>query len=383
MKIAFIGQKGIPATGGGVERYVEDLSTHLVACGHEAIVYTRSHYTQDSKTNFRGVRLISLPSIHTKHLDAISHVFLATIHAAKSKVDIIHYQMIGATLVAWLPKLINPHVRIVATLQSRDYEHQKWGAFARYMLLLGEKMMCHFSDEIIVVTKSMRKYVKQKYGRDTTYIPNGALLHAQVGTDRLQKWGLKKDGYILAVSRIVRHKGLGYLVSAYKNLATDKQLVIVGEGAFTDEYVSELKIFAQDNPQIIFTGKQTGEDLAQLYANAYVFVQPSESEGLSLALLEAMSRRQACLVSDICENREAIGEAGFVFKNKDINDLTLQLNNLLLADPAELKAKGLAARARIVEYFNWSAITKQVIGVYKTAQTEKIFRLAWKKKYSV
>jgi len=382
MKIAFIGQKGMPSIGGGVERYVEDLSTHLVSFGHEAIVYTRSHYTPKNKKNFKGVQLISLPSINTKHLDAITHTFFATIHAAWNKVDVIHYQMIGSALLSWLPKLINPHVKIVSTLQSRDYEHQKWGGFARFMLRLGEKMMCYFSDEIIVVTKPMRKYVRQQYQRDSVYIPNGALLNPKTGADKLQKWGLKKDGYLVAISRIIRHKGLGYLIAAYKNLQTDKPLVIVGGGSFTDEYVSELKTFAEDNPKIIFTGQQTGEDLAQLYENAYLFVQPSESEGLSLALLEAMARRKACLISDIQENIEAIGEAGFVFENKNIDDLTEKLN-YILAHPEEVVKKGLEARQRVEELFNWSTIAKQIVKVYKSVQTERAVKFFWKKKYSM
>ncbi|MFH0840586.1 MAG: glycosyltransferase family 4 protein [bacterium] len=382
MKIAFIGQKGIPSIGGGVERYVEDLSTHLVAYGHEAIVYTRKHYTPEHRVNFKGVKLVSLPSINTKHLDAITHTIVATIHASLHKVDLVHYQMIGAALMSWLPKLLNPRVRIVSTLQSKDYEHQKWGRFARFMLLLGEKMMCYFSDEIIVVTKSMRKYVRQKYNRDSVYIPNGALLHPRAGADRLKNFGLTKDSYIVSVSRIVRHKGLGYLISAYKNLKTDKKLVIVGGGAFTDDYVSELKTFAESNPNIIFTGSQTGENLAQLYENAYVFVQPSESEGLSLALLEAMARRKACLVSDIQENKEAVQETGFVFKNKNIDDLTEQLN-YVLNNPAEVKTKGLEARQRIEEVFNWSAIAKNMIKVYKSVSTEKQPWLVLKKKYSI
>lgn len=380
MKIAFIGQKGMPSISGGVERYVEDLSTHLVAHGHDTIVYTRKHYTPQDKTNFKGVQLISLPSVNTKHLDAITHTIVATIHACFQKVDIIHYQMIGSALMAWLPKLLNPRVRIVSTLQSRDYEHQKWGVFARLMLRLGEMMMCYFSDEIVVVTKSMRKYVRQKYNRDSIYIPNGALLHPQPGKDCLAQWGLTKDNYIVSVSRIVRHKGLGYLISAYKNLQTDLPLVIVGGGAFTDDYVSELKTLAEGNPQIIFTGPQTGENLAQLYANTYLFVQPSESEGLSLALLEAMARRKACLVSDIQENKEAVADTGFVFKNKDIKDLTAQLN-YALNHPEEVNAKGLAARQRTEEMFNWSVIAKSMIKVYKSVVAEKPAWFALKRKY--
>jgi len=367
MKIAFIGQKGIPTTGGGVERYVEDLSVRLASKGHEVVVYTRSHYTPKELKSYQGVKLISLPSWHSKHLDAITHSILASIHASFSGVEVIHFQSIGPALVAWLPKLLNYKIKIVSTLQSRDYEHQKWGAFARLMLKLGERLMCQCSDEVIVVTRLMENYVKTKYDNIPHYIPNGANLYSEVGAELINQWDLTKDNYIVSVARLIRHKGLSHLIKAYLGLGqTDKKLVIVGEGAFTDDYVQELKDLADNNPNIIFTGNQTGDTLAQLYANAYLFVQPSESEGLSLALLEAMSRRVPVLVSDIPENQEAVKEAGFLFANKNVDDLLEKLR-FLLTEVELVKDKGLAGRRLVEVKYNWDIISKDVLVVYEQA----------------
>ncbi len=367
MKIAFIGQKGIPATGGGVERYVEDLSVRLAGLGHEVVVYTRSYYTPRQLKNYQGVKLISLPSWHSKHLDAITHSILASFHAAFSGAEVIHFQSIGPALVCWLPKLLNHKIKIVSTLQSRDYEHQKWGTFAKLMLKLGERLMCQISDEVVVVTRLMEKYTKDKYGNIPYYIPNGANLYQEVGAELISQWGLTKGNYLVAVSRLVRHKGLSYLVKAYQSLGqTDKKLVIVGDGAFTDDYVTELKALAQGNDNIIFTGNQTGDTLAQLYANAYLFVQPSESEGLSLALLEAMSRRVPVLVSDIPENKEAVQEAGFLFANKNTDDLLAKLRWLLTEDDL-VKDRGQAGRQLIEVKFNWDIIAKDMVAVYEQA----------------
>lgn len=371
MRLAFIGQKGLPTINGGVERYVEDLTKQLAASGHEVFVYTRPHYTDPALKTYNGVNLISLPSINTKHLDAISHTFLASIHAITQGFDVIHYQSIGPALVCWLPKLFNRNVKIVATLQSRDYEHQKWGLFAQWSLKLGERLMCLFADEIVVVTESMLRYVKEKYNRNANYIPNGANLYEATGSDLIAEWGLAPDGYIVAISRLVRHKGLAYLIKAFKNLATDKQLVIVGDSSYSDDYVEELKSLAAGDDRIIFTGNQTGEALAQFYANAYLFVQPSESEGLSLALLEAMARRKAVLVSDITENLSAIGTAGFVFANKNVADLQAKLD-YILTNPELAKAKGEEARLRIEQKFNWVVIAQEMTKLYLEAD-----RKAW------
>lgn len=371
MRSAFIGQKGLPTVTGGVERYVEDLSKQLVLAGHEVFAYTRPHYTDPKLTIYQGVNLISLPSINTKHLDAISHTLLASIHAVFQGFDVIHYQSIGPALVCWLPKLLNHKVKIVATLQSRDYEHQKWGGFAQMSLRLGERLMCLFADEIVVVTEAMVTYVREKYGRVATYIPNGANLYEPTGSDLIAEWGLESEGYVVAISRLVRHKGLSYLVEAFKNLATDKKLVIVGDSSYSDDYATELKALAASDERIIFTGNQTGEALAQFYANACVFVQPSESEGLSLALLEAMARRRAVLVSDITENLSAVGNAGYVFANKNVADLQAKLA-MILANPEMAQAKGEEARVRIEQKFNWEVIGREMAKLY--AETD---RKAW------
>jgi glycosyltransferase involved in cell wall biosynthesis len=371
MRVAFIGQKGLPTITGGVERYVEDLTKQLVEAGHEVFAYTRPHYTDPKLTSYNGVNLISLPSINTKHLDAISHTLLASIHATTQNFDVIHYQSIGPALVCWLPKLLNRQVKIVATLQSRDYEHQKWGALAQWSLKLGEYLMCLFADEIVVVTEAMVRYVKEKYNRTASYIPNGANLYEPTGADLIAEWNLSPDSYIVAISRLVRHKGLSYLVKAFKNLPTDKKLVIVGDSSYSDDYAEELRALAASDDRIIFTGNQTGETLAQFYANAYLFVQPSESEGLSLALLEAMARRRAVLVSDITENLSAVGNTGFVFATTNVADLQAKLE-YILANPEMARAKGEEARTRIEQNFNWAVIGREMAKLY--AETD---RKAW------
>ncbi|KKR14716.1 MAG: hypothetical protein UT42_C0020G0004 [Candidatus Falkowbacteria bacterium GW2011_GWA2_39_24] len=369
MKIAFIGQKGIPSIGGGVERYVEDLATRVASLGHEVIVYTRPHYTPKSLRELAGVKLISLPTLHTKHLDAISHTVLACLDVVFRKVDVVHFQAIGPSLICWLPKLLNPRIKIVSTLQSRDYEHQKWGKFAQFMLRLGEWIMCKFSDEVLVVTRPMKSYVQNKYGIDAYFIPNGSNLYQKEGSDLIKQWGLERDSYIAYIGRLIRHKGVSYLIDAYQQMSTDKKLVIVGGGAFTDDYIIELQAKAGHNPNIIFTGNQTGTTLAQLYDNAAVFVQPSESEGLSLALLEAMGRAKCVLVSNILENAEAIAEAGFTFENRNIYDLASKLQ-VITENPQLAQAKGQVAQQRITQHYNWDHIAKKMVAVYNKTNEE-------------
>jgi len=374
MKIAFIGQKGIPASSGGVERHVEELATRLAKEGHEVICYCRNYYTPKDLKEYKGVKLIHLPTIKTKHLDTITYTFLATLNVLFKDVEIIHYQGIGPSLLLWIPKILKRKAKIVSTFHSDDRKHKKWGWLARKFLGLGAYFSLRFSDKAITVSRAQREKCKKEFGVDSLYIPSGVSFHDKVLPELItSRWHLKGNDYILAVSRLIRHKGLHYLIEAYKTLETDKKLVIVGAGNFTDEYVQYLKDLAGNNSKIIFTGEQTGKILSELYSNAYLFVQPSEAEGLSIALLEAMSYGLPVLVSDIPENKEAVGEVGFVFKNKSVIDLERKLK-FLLDSPEIIKEKKEKAREHVALNYDWDKIVRKTINLYEQLFAENLIR---------
>ncbi|HRH32528.1 MAG TPA: glycosyltransferase family 4 protein [bacterium] len=370
MKIAFIGQKGIPAISGGVERHVEDLAVRLAAQGHEVIAYTRPHYTDPLLTEYKGVRLISLPSIATKSLDAISHTFLACFDIIRLQVDIIHFHSIGPSSLIWLAKLLNPRVKIISTFHSRDYFQEKWGLGARLYLKFGEWMACRAADTTIAISKSLANSAEADYGRKVEYVPNGVAEVSLKAADKINKWGLVKDNYILTVARLIPNKSIHHLIEAYKQLATDKKLVIVGGSAFTETYETYLKELAADNPDIIFTDSQSGDILAELYSNTCLFVQCSELEGLSIALLEAMAYGKGILVSDIPENIEAISNTGKTFKVKNTEDLLKQLQ-WCLEEKEVMSNLGRAAQERALTTYNWDLIVKETENIYIALLAEK------------
>lgn len=372
MNIYFIGQKGIPVKIGGIERHVEELSSRLAEKGHNVFVYTRPNYTDPELKNYRGVNLISLSGINTKNFDTITHTFRACLDIRKRDVDIIHFHSIGPASLVWLVKILKPKTPIIATFHSKCYLHRKWGMAARIYLRIGEAIACLAPDRTIAVSRSLSEYSYSKYRKNIDYIPNGVNICDKLEAKEIKKWGLSEDNYILAVSRLVGHKGIHFLIEAYKRINTDKKLVIAGDGFYTDKYVKELKELAENNPKIIFTGRQSGETLAELFSNTYLFVQPSESEGLSIALLEAMAYGQAVLVSDIPENKEAVGENGFIFMNKNLEDLERKLK-FLLENPHLLKENGKLNKMRVNSLYNWDRIVEDTDKLYREAAEEKNF----------
>ncbi len=367
MKIAIIGQKGIPAKDGGVETHVENLAVNLVKMGQEVLVYNRINYRPEKLNSYKGVKIINLPTIGTKHLDAITHTFLSICSLTFKKVDVIHIHSIGPANLTWLIKLLKPKTPIVFTFHCQDYYHQKWNGFARWVLRTGEKIGHKYAQEIIAVSHSLRDYSHRRYNRTSVYIPNAVNIIEPLPANIIEKqWGLKKDNYIVAISRLVKHKGLHHLIKAYKQANTDKKLVIVGGSSHTDRYVNFLHELAGDDKNIIFTDKQADNTLKELFSNAYLFVQPSEEEGLSISLLEAMSYGKACLVSDIPANLEGIAETGISFKNKDINDLKNKLEKLF-HNPELVNSLENKAKARIKSKFLWEEVTKEILDTYKQA----------------
>ncbi|MFA6896131.1 MAG: glycosyltransferase family 4 protein [Candidatus Paceibacterota bacterium] len=371
-----IGQKGIPAKSGGIEKHVEGLALELKRQGHEVIVYTRPYYISKNIKKFSGINLINIPSLKTKHFDAASHTLLATLHAIfKIKdLDIIHYHGIGPSLFIPLARILKPTAKIISTFHCQDYYHQKWSLMARLFLRLGEFSSVYFPHKTIVVSKTLKKYVNQKYHRSVTYIPNAV----QLGNDKisnkktlkiLKKWELKPSEYIITVNRLVRHKGIHTLIKAFKKLDSETQkkrkLVIVGDPVFTEDYEKEIKALAKNNKNIIFAGQQTGESLGALFANAYIYVHPSESEGLSLSLLEALSHKLPLLVSDIPANMEVIKGLGFCFKNKDQESLYQQLSYMLSLPENKLKKIGLLGQKMVTNDYNWEVVAKKTEKIYK------------------
>jgi glycosyltransferase involved in cell wall biosynthesis len=365
MKIAFIGQKGVPAQTGGVEKQVEELLLHLVERGHSVYAYTRRGYALVGK-EYKGIKLITLPFIKGKNFEAISHTFLAVIDLIFRQVDVIHFQSIGPASLIFILKIFKPRTPIVFTFHCQDYYHKKWGFFARWYLRLGENIGCRLADQTLITSQELTTYTAARYDKNPLYMPTGINQAIEFAAKEIKSnWNLEKDSYIFSASRLVKHKGIHYLIEAFKKTKTEKKLVIAGASAHTDDYVAELHKLAEGDDRIIFTGNQSGDVLKELYSNAYLFIQPSEYEGLSVGLLEAMSYGLPCLASNIPANNEALGGLGFSFENKNIDSLHQWLDKILAMDKDSLKESGRLLKARTLKEYSWSKIVDDTLTVYE------------------
>lgn len=370
-RVAMIGQKRIPSREGGVEIVVSELSTRLVKRGYEVDAYNRSGYHVSGKEFeehgkkgkfYNGTRLIVIPTFRNGRLNAIVYAFLATLRALFGRYDVIHYHAEGPCAMLFIPKLFG--IRVVATIHGLDWQRAKWGNFASYVLKFGEKMAARYADEVIVLSENVQNYFRATYGRETRYICNGIARPEMKKADVIvQKYGLEKDGYILFLARLVPEKGLHYLIEAFRGIETGKRLVIAGGSSHSHEYMQKIESMAGRDPRIIMTDFVQGRILEELYSNAYLFVLPSDVEGMAISLLEAMSYGNCCLVSDIEENLEVVGNKAASFKKGNVADLKRQLGRLIENKELVEQYKS-GARDYICNKYNWEDVVERTCKLY-------------------
>lgn len=361
MKIAFIGQKGIPATHGGVERHVEELGARLVQLGHEVTVFTRPNYTLRDLREHRGMRLVSLPTIGTKHLDAIVNSSLATLACWGGGYDIVHYHAVGPCLASPLARLRGR--KVVATIHGQDWRRSKWGGLASRILRLAEWMALHVPHATICVSETLADtYTATGAGR-VTYIPNGVSIEPGDDAGVLRDAGVQPGEYVLFAGRLVPEKGCHYLLDAWTELEKPLKLVVAGDTSHSDSYVESLRGLATDS--VVFTGFEYGARLAALFRHCALFVLPSDLEGLPIVLLEALAYGAPVLASDIAPNVEVLRENGEYFRAGDAKDLALRLAECLETRDS-MRARASEIKERMLVEYDWQRVAEATSALYSS-----------------
>ncbi len=356
------GHKSIPSREGGVEIVVEELATRMVNQGHQVTCYNRArhHKSEVQYRNYKGIKIRKLWTINCKGLAAMTSSLFAALCTALGKYDVVHIHAEGPAAMCAIPHFFGK--KVVVTIHGLDWARSKWGAFASKYIKWGERQAVRYADEIIVLSKNCQEYFIKTYNRETVFIPNG-ISPAEKKTAHIikKKWGLDKDSYFLFVGRLVPEKGIKYLIEVWNDIHTEKKLVVVGDSSDTDSFVKELKAIAGEN--VLFTGSQQGDALAELFSNAYVYVLPSELEGMPLSLLEAMSYGNCCLVSDIPELTEVVNDKGVVFQKSNRSDLKKNVEELL-DYPEKVERYKSDTRLYITEKYQWDRIVNQTLELY-------------------
>lgn len=367
MKIFVTGTRGIPDIPGGVEKHCQELFPRISAEGHEVLFCTRNSYVDKKIDQWRGVKLIGCFAPRIKSFEAIVHTFIGLLKARWHCPDVVHIHAIGPSLLTPLARLMG--LSVVVTNHGPDYDRQKWGKTAKFMLRLGEKMGGLYANEVIVISSVIADIMRERCHRETNVIYNGVTISKKSReSDFLSQIDAEPGRYIVAIARFVPEKGLHDLIEAFKGIVADYKLVIAGDADYETDYSRNLCKVAAEDDRIILTGCITGEPLNQVYTHAGLFVLPSYHEGLPIALLEALSYGLSVLVSDIPANREMALPNERYFQCGDVDDLKKKMEVLL--DRGLSEEERTEIRRQIEQKYNWDRIAEQTIGVY-----EKVLKL--------
>ena len=363
MRIAMLGMRGVPANYGGLETVAEEVGARMVERGHRVTVYCRAHNSPTSDTVHRGMRRVVLPSLNQKHVDTPTHTAASSMHALFHRSDAVH--LFGVGNAPWLPLLRLAGRGTVISVDGMDWRRRKWGPRTKALLERSSVFAIRASGACITDSREVARYYAERFGREPHYIAHGVDTAPVTTRAALDVYGLPGRGYLLFVGRVTPEKGVHHLIDAFRPLETSMQLVVVGDGSGDPPYWRSLQERAAVDPRVRLLGPVYGPAVRELFANCFLYVQPSEIEGTALSLVEAMGYGACTLVSNIAENLETVGSAGLSFDiARPVESLRERLSELLDA-PERVQRCAAACREYARENYDWERVADEHEALYR------------------
>ncbi|MBI5106044.1 MAG: glycosyltransferase [Solirubrobacterales bacterium] len=359
MKIAILGTRGIPASYSGFETAAEQLASRLTARGHEVVVYCRPHVVDRRLREWRGAKLVHLPTLRNKYLDTFTHTLLSSIHAVRrERPDVALFFIAGnaplclVTRAAGIPTVIN--------VDGLDSDRSKWPGVAKAYLRFAERGAPRWADTAITDSHRVADVFAMRYGRRIGVIPYGVEDPGHEGTGMLERLGLEPRRYLLFVGRLEPENNPHVLVEAFSHVSGEQargmKLVVVGGAPYADEYINQVR--RGGDPRVVFPGYVYGRGYWELQRHAYAFVAPTEVGGTHPVILEAMAAGNCVVVNDHAPNVETVGDAALTFSGAEGVPALVRRLEQVLADPGLVEEYRRRATERARRY-SWEAVTDQ------------------------
>ncbi|MHA1408431.1 MAG: glycosyltransferase family 4 protein [Candidatus Heimdallarchaeaceae archaeon] len=366
--ICYLGTKGIPARYGGAETGVQEISIRLIEKGYDIYVLGSSENKRITISSYKGVNKVDFPTMKHKSIDFVFRRFLSSLYASlSSQPKIMHFYGSDAGLYSIFPKIMGK--KVIITLDGFEWERESFGTFEKLMLRFLIKLSLKIADHIIVDSRIMQKWIKKYYNISSSFVPYAANLDHQLNEETLAKYGLNKEDYLIFVGRLVEEKGVNVLINAFKQVKTNKKLVIVGDNKYNPGYEKKLEKMAEDDKRIIFLGSIYGNDYKDLLYGSYCYVSASKIEGTSPSLVQAMAFKLPVIVSNIPTNVEVLNDSGLSFRNGDEKDLASKIQ-YLIDNPSSAKELGQKGYERAIQYYSWESVVERLEKIYSKVYQE-------------
>jgi glycosyltransferase involved in cell wall biosynthesis len=369
--VAIMGTRGIPANYGGFETFAERLALHLVGRGVPVTVYCRRHHATAGR-EWRGVRLVTLPTIRNKYLDTVVHSALSTIHLI-TRTRIRDVVLCNAANAPVLPLLRFTRRRVVMNVDGLEWRRGKWGVMGRSWYRLGEWLSVRSASVLVTDAAEVRTYYRVRHDTDSVMVPYGADL-LERGAPLPPELAVEPDGFVLYVSRWERENNPLLVARAHADSGVALPLVMLGRATYDDDLEREVRAAAA--PHAVLPGPLFGPAYTALQSNARCYVHATEVGGTHPALIEAMGAGNLCLVLDTPENREVAGPDAWYFA--DAAGLAELLRHAADLPEAELERLRAVIRSRAAALFSWATVGDTyldlITGGSRTGQQEPMPR---------
>jgi glycosyltransferase involved in cell wall biosynthesis len=346
-RFAIVGTRGIPARYGGFETFAEELSTRLAERGHEVSVYCRQRHTS---TEYEGVHLRYLPTIRHKYLDTIAHTAVSTLHLLAHPVDAALYCNAANAVFTWMPRLAR--IPVALNVDGLERNRKKWNRVARAWYQTSEYLATICPNVIVSDAERIAEYYRERYGRDSVFIPYGAPIGKVPGTDTLQQLGLDPGQYFLYVSRMEPENNALLVRESFERLETNMKLVLIGDAPYAPDYIARVR--DTRDLRVVIPGAIYGQGYHELQSHCFAYIQATEVGGTHPALIESMGRGALTLFLETPENTEVAGGAAIPFSPES---LTGRLRDVLTMTEAECRQWRERAVERVRERYSWDAVT--------------------------
>ncbi|MBI2816047.1 MAG: DUF1972 domain-containing protein [Acidobacteria bacterium] len=353
MKIAILGTRGIPANYGGFETFAEELSSRLAQRGHEVTVYCRTNNINYQGSSYKGVRLVLLPTVPHKYFDTVAHTFISVLHVLFQDVDVVLICNSANSIFSFIPRLMGK--KTIVNVDGLEWKREKWNAMGKAYLRLSEWLSTFLPTAMVTDARAIQDYYRDRYGKQSYFIPYGADDIRLESTATLGRLGLAPERYFLYVSRLEPENNALLVVKAFERVATDMRLVIVGDAPYADAYKAEVK--STKDARILFPGAIYGTGYRELQSHAFCYLHATSVGGTHPALIEAMGCGRCALYLNTPENHEVAGAAGIAFENSSA-DLAEKIT-LVLRDACRRKECERRGLQRVRERYQWDGVATE------------------------
>jgi glycosyltransferase involved in cell wall biosynthesis len=365
MKLGIIGTRGIPNHYGGFEQFAERLSVDLVKRGHTVTVYNVHHHPYREKT-YEGVNIRH--GYDATKILGTSGQFIYDLNcirnARKQQFDVLLF--LGYTSSSVWGWLYPQKTVIACNMDGLEWKREKYGSLAKRFLRYAEKLAIRYSQHLIADCMPIKKYLWEKYKKDSTCIAYGADIPGRADDAVYKEYGITPGEYYLIIARMEPENNIKTILEGFRDTRSEKKMVVIGH--VENRVGRNLKKSFGTDSRIRFLGMIFNKPvLDAIRAGADTYFHGHSVGGTNPSLLEAMAAKCFIVAHENIFNRAVLHGDAVYFESKD--DIRQILENPV--GPAEKNQFVVNNLTRINEEYNWERIIDQYETFLKSALAAK------------